>query len=274
MSVGRLGYDPSASFTRIGAMSLRHLYLLRGSWTRLAELAYWPTVQMVLWGFITQFLATQSSYVANAFGVLLSGVLLWDILFRGQLGVCIPFLEEMWSRNLGHLFVSPIRPWEMIVAFLVVSLSRTILGVVPATLLAIAFYGFSVYSLGLPLVAFFLNLIVFGWAIGLALNGLVLRFGLGAETLAWVVIMAVAPVSGVYYPVATLPHWLQWLSWSLPSAYVFEGMRGVLIEGTVRLDIMVWAGLLNLGYLAAGAGIFLHCLKAARIRGLILQIGE
>ncbi|MBM3489287.1 MAG: ABC transporter permease [Alphaproteobacteria bacterium] len=274
MSWAAIGGVPRASLVRVGAMSLRHLYLLRGSWTRLAELAYWPTVQMVLWGFITQFLATQSSYIANAFGVLLSGVLLWDILFRGQLGVCIPFLEEMWSRNLGHMFVSPIRPWEMIVGFLAVSLARTVLGVVPATLLAIVFYGFSVYSLGLPLIAFFFNLIVFGWAIGLALNGLVLRFGLGAETLAWVVIMAVAPISGVYYPVASLPSWLQLVSWCLPSAYVFEGMRAVLIDGWVRLDVMLWAGLLNLGYLAAGAGIFLYCLRAARDRGLILQIGE
>ena len=97
---------------RIRAMLLRHGYLLLGSWPRLLDLIYWPTVQMILWGFITQFLVGQSGWVAQAAGVFLSAVLLWDTLFRGQLGVSMCFLEEMYARHLGHLFVSPLRPWS------------------------------------------------------------------------------------------------------------------------------------------------------------------
>lgn len=267
-------HDPAFSPRRVWAMALRYFYLLRGSWPRYLELAYWPTVQMILWGFITQFLATNSTYIAEAFGVLLSAVLLWDVMFRGQLGVSVSFFEEMWSRNLGHLFVSPLRPYEMMISLTAMSLARTIIGIAPASLLAIVFFGFSVYDLGLSLAAFFFNLLVMGWAIGFVVSGMVLRFGLGAESLAWVAIFAVAPVSGIYYPVSVLPEWLQIVARLLPSSYVFEGMRAVIREGVVRYDYMLIAAGLNAVYLIGGALIFLAFYRAARIRGLLLQMGE
>src|SRR5205807_3942912 len=116
------------SARRVGALILRYLYLLRSSWPRLAELAYWPAMQVIVWGFITQFFMTNSSWVAQATGVLLGAVLLWDVLFRSQLGVSVSFLEEMWSRNLGHLFVSPLRPYEFLIALATMSFVRTLIG--------------------------------------------------------------------------------------------------------------------------------------------------
>lgn len=266
--------NPVFSARRIGGMVLRYFYLMRSSWPRLIELAYWPTVQMILWGFITLFLARNSTYFAQAFGVLLSAVLLWDVLFRGQLGVSVSFFEEMWSRNLGHLFVSPLRSYELICALLLMSLIRTIIGVIPASLLTIAFFDYSIYSLGLPLVAFFFNLLVMGWSVGLAVSGMVLRAGLGAEGLAWAAIFALAPVSGIYYPISVLPEWLQTIAYLLPSAHVFEGMRAIIIEGSVEPQLLVTATLLNLVYLSAGAAIFLACFRSARQRGQLLQVGE
>ena len=116
------GSSFSCSWRRITALLLRYLYLLRGSWPRVLELAYWPTVQMILWGLITQFFVTHSSWLMQAGGALIAAVLLWDVLFRSQIGVSISFLEEMWSRNLGQLFVSPLRPWEFVVSLLATSL--------------------------------------------------------------------------------------------------------------------------------------------------------
>ncbi len=259
---------------RIGAMILRHVYLLRTSWPRLFELMYWPTIQIVLWGFITRYLMTSSSVIAQASGVLISAVLLWDVLFRGQLGFSLSFLEEIWSRNLANLSVSPLRPAEFLVALTVMSLIRTLIGILPATGLAIVFYDASVYDLGLPLVAFFLNLLVLGWAIGMMVSALILRVGLGAESTAWLAIFLIAPVSAIYYPVAVLPEWLQAVAWCLPTAPVFEGMRAILMEGQFRPDLLVHAILLDLVYLAVGAGLFLYSFQVARRRGLLLQVGE
>jgi ABC-2 type transport system permease protein len=266
--------DRPVSLRRIAAMVLRHLYLLRSSWPRVIELAYWPTMQMVLWGFMTEFLLSSDSTVLRASGVLIAAVLLWDVMFRSNIGVAISFLEEMWSRSLAQLFASPLRPGEWTMSLICVSLVRTVIGVTPAALLAIPLYHYSIFDMGLPLVAFFVCLMLFGAALGLAISGLVLRYGLGAESLAWVGVFVIAPVSGIYYPVATLPDWLQPVAWALPSAYVFEGMREVLADGLFRIDYFLIALGLNAVYFVLGIGVFLHVFRVARIRGLLLQVGE
>jgi len=264
----------SLAARRVLAMVLRHLYILRGSWPRVLEMAYWPAVNMLVWGFTSQFFAGHSDWVSRAAGVLIGAVILWDVMFRGNLGVSLSFLEEMWSRNLGNLAVSPLRPHELVAAMLAMSLIRTVIGVLPAALLAIPLYHYSIFSLGLPLLAFWVNLMVCGWAIGLVVSALVLRFGLGAESLAWVVVFAIAPVAGIYYPIAALPAWLQPLAWALPPAYVFEGMRSLMFGHGLDLGLLVECGLLNLFYLLLALAVFLRCWHVARVRGLLLGVGE
>ncbi len=265
---------PVLSLRRVSAMVARYVLLLKNSWTRIFELVYWPTIQMVLWGFISMFLQQNSSWVAQAAGVLIAAVILWDVLFRGQLGVSISFMEEMWSRNLGHLFTSPLRPVEFAAALMTMSLIRTLIGTVPAALLAIPLYHFNIFTLGPPLLAFFVNLMIFGWAMGLALSGIILRFGQSAESLAWLAIFLLAPVSAIYYPVGILPWWLQMVAWALPSAYVFEGMRAVLFDHVVRFDYLVYAAALNMLYMVLGVLAFLYAVWLARRRGLFMQMGE
>jgi ABC-2 type transport system permease protein len=260
--------------SRLYAMVLRYLYLMRSSWPRLVELIYWPTVQMVMWGFTNQFLAQQSHWVAQAAGIFIAAVLLWDVLFRAQLGVSVVFFEEMYSRNLGHLFVSPLRPYELVSALLLISLLRTLVGVGAAAALAYVFYRYSVFALGLPLLAFLVNLMVMGWSIGLAVVAMVLRYGLGAEGLAWAVIFAIMPLCGVFYPLSVLPDWLLPVSLSLPASHVFEGMRAVMIDHVFRTDLFYHAVLLNVVYLALGLALFLYAFRVARRRNLLLQVGE
>lgn len=264
------GFSPR----RVMAMALRYLYLLRGSIPRILELAYWPTLQMVMWGFMTLYLLQHSSYFAQAAGVLIAAVLLWDVLFRGELGVAICFLEEMWSRNLGNIFVSPLRPYEFAAALLFMSLIRTLIGVVPAAVLAIFLYDYSIFDMGLPLLAFFVNLMVMGWALGLVVCGVLLRWGQGAESFAWLAVFAIAPFSGIYYPLSVMPEWLQAIASAMPSSHIFEGMRSVLIDKTFRWDLMFNAVSLNAVYLLIGAGVFSYFFRIARRRGLILSMGE
>lgn len=266
--------NPAASLRRIGALVLRHMYLLRKSWPRVISLAYYPTVTMIMWAFITVYLAPTNNVLNDAPGFFIGAVLLWDILFRGQLGVSLSFFEEMYSRNLGNLFVSPLRPWELIAGQLVMSVIRTVIGVGGASLAAWLLFKYSIFSMGFPLLAFFVNLIVLGWAIGLAVSGMVLRWGLGAEELAWAAIFLLAPVSGVYYPIAVLPEWLQWVAHAVPASHVFEGMREVLLRHTFSFDLFFTALGLNVLYMIAGVGVYLLAIRHARERGMLLQMGE
>lgn len=262
------------SLNRVGAMCQRHFYVMRRSWPRLVEMAYWPTMQMVIWGFLSQFLATNSSYVANAFGVLIAGVMLWDVLFRGQLGFSLSFLEELWSRNLANLYCSPLTPLEHILALICMSFIRATIGVLPAMLLAIPFYGFSIFTLGIPLLAFFFNLLIMGCALGLLVTAMILRFGLAAENMAWFLVFLLAPFSCVYYPVTVLPGWAQAIAWALPSTHVFEGMRASLFDGIFRWDHFAAAIGLNAVLCLIGIGVYLFSFARARKLGLLLQVGE
>jgi len=263
-----------ATAGRVGAMLSRHYYLFRGSWTRVFDLMYWPLLQMVVWGFITVFLNQHSSFFAQAAGVLIGAVLLWDVLVRAQFGFTLSLLEEMWSRNLANLFVSPLRPWEFGVSLMTLGIIRSSIGVVPAALLAIPLFHYSVFEMGLPLLAFWSMLVMLGWSVGLLIAALLFRFGLAAESYAWASIFILQPVSGVWYPVATLPGWLQPVAWALPTTHVFEGMRALVIGGAFRWDLFGSAFALNLVYLGLGFAAFLGAFAGARERGQLLQSSE
>jgi ABC-2 type transport system permease protein len=255
-------------------MVLRYWYLLRSSWARLLELIYWPLVQMLMWGFLQSYLGQNASFFALTGGAFIGAVLLWDILFRGQLGFSISFLEEMYARNLGNLMMSPLRPVEFIAALMIMSIIRLAIGMLPVTVLAIIFFGFNVWALGFALAAFFANLMLTGWSVGIFVSGLVLRNGLGAETFAWSIMFLFLPLTCVYYPASVLPDWLQVIAWMLPPTYVFEGMRALIIHQTFRADLMVQSLALNAVYFTAASAAFLALLNSARREGSLIQSGE
>jgi ABC-2 type transport system permease protein len=259
---------------RVAAMVLRYLYLLRSSWPRVFELVYWPSVQLFVWGFLQSYIAQNAGFFARAGGMFIGAVLLWDVLFRGQLGFSVSFLEEMWSRNLGNLLISPLRPSEFVASLMIMSIVRLAIGMLPVTVMAIALFDFNVYSLGFALAAFFANLIFTSWAVGLAVSGLLLRNGMGAESLAWTLMFVLMPLTCVYYPVTTLPHWVQAISWALPPTYVFEGMRALVVDHVFRADLMLEALALNALYFGLAVLAFLALLNSARRQGSLLQAGE
>ncbi len=273
-----IGSDTGVNFSarRVSAMVRRYWYLLRSSWPRILDLIYWPTVQMLMWGFLQVYVSQNAGggLFARAAGVFIGSVLLWDILFRGQLGFSISFLEEMYSHNLANIMMSPLRPVEFIGALMIMSVVRLSIGMIPVSLLAIAFFGFNLWSMGLALAAFFANLLLTSWSVGIFVAGLLLRNGLGAESMAWTIMFLFLPLTCVYYPVAVLPHWLQYVAWALPPTYVFEGMRTLLIDHVFRADLMAEALAFNVVLFATASYAFLKLLQSARVQGTLLQTGE
>jgi ABC-2 type transport system permease protein len=267
--------DPVAfSVTRVGAMVSRYWYLLRSSWPRVLDLIYWPTVQMFMWGFLQTYIGKMSGMPARAGQTFIGAVMLWDILFRGQLGFSISFLEEMYSRNLANLLISPLKPPEFVSALMIMSIIRLSIGMVPVTVLAIIFFGFNLWGLGFALAAFFVNLILTSWALGIFVSGILLRHGLGAENMAWTLMFIFLPLTCVYYPVSVLPPWLQVIAWTLPPTYVFEGMRALLLTHVFRADLMLAALSINIALITLAIFACLRYLQAARQHGSLLQGSE
>lgn len=264
------------SLRRIWGLMYRHLALYRGSWPRLIDLAYWPVLQMCIWGFTSSFFAARlgAGMAGITVSVLLGGVLLWETALRSHLGFAVTFMEEIWSRNLGHIFISPIRPWELLSALVAISTVRMLLGVVPAAVLAALLYHYNILSIGPVVVLFAINLMLMGWWIALGCTSLILSQGGGAESLVWSMLVGLAPLAAVYYPVAIMPHWLQWIALSLPAAHVFEGLRAAVRAHVIRWDHLAWAFGLNAAWMTGAMLLFWLQFQASRRNGALMNIGE
>ena len=259
---------------RLLAVIQRTLYLIFGSLPRLIEVTYWPTLSMMIWGFINFYVANQKAGVIAVGGTLLCGTILWELLLRSQFGILIAFFEELWSRNLGHLFVSPLKPLEYVMGLMLLSPLRLLIAMIPCVILAKIFFNFWLLDLGWPLLGLAINLMISGWWCGLLLMSMLLRFGLSAEWLAWMLMFIISPFIGIYYPISVLPEFLHPLSWSLPPTYVFEMMRSAILNHSIDAALMFKAFGLNLLYLAVSATIYLRSFNTTRKRQGLLQLGE
>ena len=262
------------NFNRMLALSMRHLYLIKGSFPRILDLIYWPTIQIILWGFISKFFTMYSEYYTNTVGVILSCAILYDFLFRSSISFNMLFLEEIWSRNFTNLFVAPLRISEIITALTGTALIRTLIGIIPAILLMSPLFGVSILKLGAPLFLLFLSLYIFGTTLGILVTSGLLRFGPAFENTAWSSLFLLAPLGCVYYPLSILPEWLQLISKFLPLVYIFEEARSILINNVVDYSNIINALLLNLVYFIIAVMIFYYSFYGARKKGTLVNMGE
>jgi len=259
---------------RILAVTLRQAYLYKRSFPRLLEIFYWPTLDLILWGFVTLYLERSTTGLPRSVSFFLGALILWDVLFRAQQGVSVSFLEDMWSRNLVNIFVSPLRISEYIVGLILLSILKVIVAFFVMSALAGLFYSFSIFKLGITLIPLILNLVAMGWAIGILTIGLILRFGQETEVLAWALAFLLMPFSAVFYPVEVLPPFLQKVALFIPSAHVFEGMRSIINDTGFPIVHILWASFLNFFLILSAIGFFVAIYRITLRRGIIPKIGE
>jgi len=256
---------------RIAAIVLRQLYLMRGSIARVLPLFAWVAVDMVLWGFITRYLNAISRAGLDFVPTLLGAVLLWDYFTRVMQGVTTTFLEDVWSRNFLNLFATPISIGEYVTGLVASSLLTSVLGLAVMLVLATAFFGLSFLGYGVALIPFLLILLTFGLALGIVGSAIVLWLGPASEWFIWPIPALVAPFAGVFYPISTLPRWMQYVARTLPPAPVFEGLRGIIAGRGVSIAALAWGGVLAIVYLVAACLIFGAVYRRAVRVGLIAR---
>lgn len=261
------------NFRIIKALLLRYVILYATNPMRLFELFFWPVVQLLVWGFLTQYLQSQGSGSFPRFITFLIGaIILWDALFRSQQGVSISFLEDVWTRNLLNIFAAPVRMREYLTASFAVGMLRVAITAVLLGVIAAIAYRFNLFQFKLSLIGLYANLMIFGWSLGIISVALIMRWGHGAESLAWAIPFMIQPVSAVFNPVSALPGWLQWIALALPPAHVFEGMRQSIAGNGSPVQSLLTAFGLNLIYFAISALLFGITLKQARERGLLVKV--
>ena len=262
------------SFNRIYGLFLRHFFLIKSSLPRILDLIYWPTIQIILWGFISLFFSTYSNYYNNTLGVILTCAILYDFLFRSSISFNMLFLEEIWSRNFTNLFIAPMRISEIIISLVLTALIRTLIGLVPAILITSPLFGISILNLGMPLFFLFLSLYIFGITLGLFVSAGLMRFGPSFENIAWSSLFLLAPLGCIYYPIEILPNFFQIIAKGLPLVYIFDETRNILLNNFVNYENLKQAYLLNLIYLTFGIILFYFSFLKARIKGTLINMGE
>ena len=259
---------------KIYGLSLRHIYLIRSSFPRILDLIYWPSIQVFLWGFVSEFFTASSSYYNNTVGIILTAAILYDFLFRSSISYNMMFLEEIWSRNFTNLFIAPIKISEIIAALTLTAIFRTLIGLIPATLLAIPLFGVSIFKLGIPLIFLLIALYIFGISLGLMVTAGLLRFGPSFENIAWASLFFLAPLGCIYYPIEILPEFLQIVAKALPLVHVFEEMRNILIDKVVNNLEIFKSVCISIIYFVLGVVIFYSAYYRAKIKGTLINIGE
>jgi len=254
---------------RIWGITLRYLYNFRHSIDRLSDAFYWPTVDLVLWGLTSQFFVSRFGNESSLLLALLAGIIFWIIVWRGQYKITVNFLEELWNRNLVNIFVSPLKFSEWVVSLLLIGVVKAGISFTFATFVAYLLYRSNVWLLGWYILPYSLILIMFGWAVGLLVTGIMIRYGTKIQTLAWTAIYLVAPFSAVYYPLATLPEWARTVSLWVPTSYVFEAVRGIVLTGDPTLEFFPRALALSTLYLVLSVVYMKVSYQAILRRGLI-----
>jgi len=235
------------------------------------DIVYWPVISLLLWGFTSTFVSTTSSS-SQVIEFFLGGAVLWSLFWRAQSDVGTFILEDFWSRNIYNLFASPVTSLELFCAIGLIGLLRCLLSLVFLSLLAWFLYTFNILLLGgIAIAVFTTELLLFGWVVGIVIAALIFRYGLRIQVLAWSVGFIMQPFSCVFYPLASMPRWVQVIAVILPTTHVFEGLRHAIATGELAVRPLLTALGLTFVLLVAALLFFQYALRQAKKHGLLTR---
>lgn len=259
------------NWTRIKGIVLRHLIYWPRSLNRLTDVFWWPLVSLLVWGLFTVYAREKIPLITLW---LLGALIFWIIVQRSQNELSIAFMDEVWSENLLNLFTTPLKFSEFLVGLLIVGSIKLFMALLMLFLGAYVLYHYNVFSLGFYFIPFAASLTLFGWTMGILINSIILTFGRDSEALAWTAIVAIQPISCVFYPLAILPPILQNLALTLPSTYVFEGLRTLVYTGSLSSFYVWMAVFLSLISFLISLFVFRYTLIRSRETGLLMRLVE
>jgi ABC-2 type transport system permease protein len=257
---------------RIRAVILRHAYEVSHNGNHLSNMIYWPVVNIAVWGFFTIYLRRGDHLEPGIINCLLGAVILWGLFNAFQRDMAVGFLDELWSRNLVNLFASPLSISEYMTGLVAVNLVKALIGTVAEAVIALLFYHYNIFPMFPAFIPFIINLALFAFAVGVAVTGLIFRYTTKFQTMAWSVAGLLMPLSCVFYPLKSLPHFLQPVAWLLPTTHSFEGMRQAIEQGVFSVSHFEWGIELNVIYFFLSALFFRRMFESARARGLLVKL--
>lgn len=253
---------------RIQAVIIRHLYAYQRNLDRLTDSFYWPLMDIVIWGFTSVWIQKTQVGVPHIAMMLLTGLVFWQIVWRGNYEISVNLLEEFWNQNLVNLFSTPLTLSEWMAAVIILSIMKMFVTITVCVIAVYFLYATNIFVLGWYLLPFVVSLLMSGWIMGFLGSSIIVYWGQKVQTMAWTMGFLFAPFSAVYYPLSQLPEWVQRISLWLPTTYIFEGMRAVISTGTLDLSMLVKSLSLNVIYLIGALLLFRYMFEKSRAKGL------
>lgn len=255
------------NFGRIWAVFLRYFYFF-AKLDHTYDLFYWPAIDILLWGLTIVWVQGMETKVPHIVTAVLTGLVFWQVIWRANYEVTVNILQEFWNRNLVNFFSAPLKLSEWIVALMFVGVIKIVITLFFGAFLVWLFYSLNIFTLGWPMIPFCISLALSGWFMGFFSAAIIIYYGQRVQMLYWMTAYLFAPISAVYYPVTTLPEWAQKIAFSLPTTYIFEGMRLIINEGVFSKRMMVMSFILNIIYLTVAIICFWVMFEKSRNKGL------
>jgi ABC-2 type transport system permease protein len=256
---------------RVRVVMRRHAYVLWRAPHRWFDIAFWPLMDVILWGSLGTYVARQDATSQAGAVYLIAGIIMFHVLFQSQIAVATGFMEETWSRNLLNVLTTPVTELEYVAGTAAFGMFKVMLALATLSLTAIGFFGFELSAIGWRIIPIAAILSVVGWGVGIANIGLLLRFGQSAEILTWGSNFILMALSGVFNPVEALPGPLQPIARVLPSTKAFSALRATLAGEPVATSSLVAAFAGALATLAAGFAFSTWMLRVFRRRGFVTR---
>lgn len=260
------------NYLRIKTVVRRHAYVLWRAPHRWFDIAFWPLMDVILWGSLGTYVASLDGPTSSASATfLLAGIIMFHVLFQSQIAVATGFMEETWSRNLLNVLTTPVTEIEYVAGTAVFGFVKVALALTTLSITALAFFAFHLSSIGWSMIPIAAILVMVGWGVGIAGIGFVLRFGQGAEVITWGSNFILMALSGVFNPIEALPGVLQPIARLLPSTYAFAALRDVLAGEPLPWDD-IRAGLIgSVVFVIAGFAYAALMLRTFRKRGYVTR---
>lgn len=255
------------SFGRIRAIFLRYFYYF-GKFDHISEIFYWPTIDIFLWGMTSIWVQSTQNRIPDVALMILTGLVFWQVIWRGSYEITMNMLQEFWNRNLVNLFSTPLKLSEWMIATMLTSLAKVLITLSYSIGLVWLLYSLNVFQLRFTIIPFIGMLICSGWMMGYLSAGIIAYFGQRYQMLAWMMPFIFAPFSAVFYPLSALPGWGQAIAKCLPTTYIFEGMRKVLQTGVFSMEMFWMSVVLNVVSLAITMSFFKFMFEMSRNKGL------
>lgn len=254
---------------RIQAVIIKNIFVTRRTFDRISDVFYWSAIDLIVWGLTGRYFTQLAPPKSHILEFIISGILFWIIVWRGQQEISINLLEDLWNKNLVNMFVSPLTYFEWISAFLILSIVKVFISFVCAALVAWIFYKINVFSYGFTLIPISILLLVNSWWVGFIIAGIILRYGTKIQTLAWSLVSLLAPFSAIYYPVAILPLWAQYIAFLLPTSYLFSALHAVVTKNPVDYMSLVLSMGLSCIYVVFSLYFFKQSFEKVLEKGLV-----